>query len=862
MKLTLAKGIIPASTEAEDSVGIVVDWIPPPPLPCGLPISNAFPPPGLTTITVSLLSVPSSMTNGTTRTSHMSPSRVNDMGVCGGNHNEPHPKDRGEEDVETPHPSLPAASVGTINAVHEGTFTTVLSDSISVVFSEDADHRVVLPYFFSPAVWKGLCMKVETPGTVAGPMSTTTTTATSSTSSRRDSASVDVASPAILQLLVEISFGSIAAATALLRPVTETVTSMWSAFSSQVFGWGKASTTTTTTRTAALLPPSSTNSTSTTSAPLPSSNTTETNHPVADLFGRFEVAPSSVLSNAEVLQERVTSVISSAAATLTFFGGRDEGDEGVSNSSSVSPTVGSIKEVFHSVRRPWYPPPPPHWADRKEYWEHLILERLGKDTATYLTRPSDLSTLSHSILLESLENFGFSIPSLVALYPKENTSTMPANTEHSPPLFLLEDESTGTSVNPENDEAETRKRKKIKEIYSLTAEECWRQFMWKCSALALCTIEDEVEVVLRVLNYDSSPVFLRPPGPSSAVSLTPDPKDSVEDEGEKREKEEQTEAGKLLVESEIPLPPFSFGKDALKTSMPLEKDSSASTMGTSHCISTSIPNSPLNPPVKACTSYASSSSSTSKHCATTLAVEKEENAIPEEYRHRKAISEREVMNRAGIKAEVPANSQTSPSRVVQEERKEQDHGHEERMTQGGEGGDKIPHSCSSTRISSSEMTTDPKEKEISDECHFHQSISHHDPSASLPKTSVTLNTPPDKSATTDLYFSKSPSSLVPKGVISNQKEKDDSSPSEVVGEPAVNSSSNEKEMPIASRVPQERDTDSEGKLSKPLHPANAFSSSDAGRSNIQKEHPSINIYEKMKEQLEFPRMPWEEEEDN
>lgn len=514
MRLTLAKGIVPAATEAEDSVGLVLDWLPPPPLPSGSAVSDIFSPPGLTTVTAFLLSplrpTPSS---STLPPAEERPGSFQRDPPCGAAHDtislpEKVPTKEGwhqESSQRVPASSSSSAALPEGKTSDAKDDIVLTSDSISVFFAEGRDLRTVLPDFILPAQWTTM----------------TTTSAKAlpfSVSSEMD----PLASLISLRVLIEISFGGMAAATALLRPVTDTVTSLWWSVSSQLSSW-MASSTPPTVTTAASATPASTTTTSTSNASL------------GDLFRRLDVHSSNVRANAEAVQEKVTAAFSSAAAaTLPYLGVGKKGEppshpphredvasenkEGVeqlptSASSSSSPSLALPRHpsptASIAVRPAWTPLLPPQWADRKTYWEHLILQRLGSQPETYLTTPDDLSHLADRDLVDALENFGYSVSSLVSFFPAEESFTIPDGGV-LPPLVVDPD---ALSLDPAE---RMRRQKKVDAVGQWTERQRWRQFLWKCAALGTCTVEEEVEVVLKVLNYN----FSLPPPPSSLVSVS------------------------------------------------------------------------------------------------------------------------------------------------------------------------------------------------------------------------------------------------------------------------------------------------------------------------------------------------------
>lgn len=468
MRLTLARGIVPAATEADDAVGLVLDWLPPPPLPSGTTASDIFSPPGLTTVTAFLLSPP------------RPPPPSSTFPVA-------------EQMPTTSSQYVPASSASSSSsssvALGEGKTSgvddaiVVTSESVTVFFAEGKDLRMVLPDFIPPAQW-------------------TTTLAT-------PSASIDpLSSPVSLRVMVEISFGGMAAATALLRPVAETVTSLWWSVSSQVSSWMGSSAVPTGVTTAPVATP-------------PSPPTTTSHASFGDLFRRLDVHVSSVRANAEVVQERVTAALSTAAAiTLPYLAGEREGGGGKEraapptlSSSSPPPLASPLPPspmTSSAIRPAWVPPLPPQWADRKAYWHDLILRRLASQPATYLTTPADLSHLADRDLLDALEHFGFSVASLVSCDPGEEQVEIPDGGV-LPSLAVEWEDGCPDAVE------RIRRQKQVAAVGEITERQRWRQLAWKSAALATCMVEDEVDVVLKVLNYDFA--LPRPP-PSPVVALS------------------------------------------------------------------------------------------------------------------------------------------------------------------------------------------------------------------------------------------------------------------------------------------------------------------------------------------------------
>lgn len=851
MKLTIAKGIIPAPTEEEDAIGVVVDWMRPPPLPSGSPTSRTFPPPGLTTITVSLLS-PLPPSDGPVPTTHPSGHGCSIHAVnTTAEQQEKGPQDTGRS---APPPSSCSLQEGGGAASHVDACTILTSDSISVYFAEDGERRVALPYFFSPVLWRRLCQQ----GQQKPPYPPTTTSTSGS------AAPWDATSPASLRLQLEIAFGGMAAASALLRPVTETVTSMWSAFSSHLSSWVIAPTTTTSS-----------------SSSIPSAIPTEMRHSMGELLQRVDLTPSAVVPNAEVVQERVASMISSATAALSSLGGygdetaplnakHDEKEaDDAPHTSPLSPSSLATKgsstaaEERVSTLRPWCPPPPPQWADRKEYWEHLVVERLGGDPLTYLTRPADLSTLTDTGLLESLENFGFTIDTLVELFPDPSRplvrSTGAGNSAALPVVKWGAEEypSSRSSAHVGEEDGNALRKRKFAE---LTEEERWRQWLWKCAALALCTIEEEVEIVLKVLNYDLL-VSFRPSSSLVPAPTLPPPSLSSPTVSRDQGKEGTTEKEKMYAEKKDTSDVVQETVGPQLTAMTC----SSSERGAAELTMTPVPT--LTPSLEPLSTAISMQPT---HALTTtcssFVVSSDGPPVSSRMMEGEQV-EWEAAQKARMEAVPPEGAQALHDEVTHHEKQPVSSGpseggvskHCDLNTAVHEGeGSGTPLSSPPVHTSASGVPVAHEETEMEDQRDLSPRAYHEDPSTSMQKfrTAKGIAVLPDNSIAAG-----------PPGHHATQKgatiseEENRATPSTMVmmDTPATHPVSTVDNGTGDSLVVGEEEKDKGG--SNPLQDSAAASVIDVEDWRNRKEQLGSSVKEALTEELEFPQMPWEVEEE-
>eukprot|EP00796_Vickermania_ingenoplastis_P010770 gene10769-7498_t len=145
---------------------------------------------------------------------------------------------------------------------------------------------------------------------------------------------------------------------------------------------------------------------------------------------------------------------------------------------------------------PWSPVPLA-WADRADDWRQLTRVRLPSDDRTFTEGPG---RMVEEVCAEALEQLGFSVDAFRALYRPE-----------PPPLH------EGLLI-PEV--AEVRFRLVPARV---SEQQFWALYFWKAACLATCTIPEEVEAVVAVLNGDDGRrhVIRTPPSPADSANAPP-----------------------------------------------------------------------------------------------------------------------------------------------------------------------------------------------------------------------------------------------------------------------------------------------------------------------------------------------------
>lgn len=212
----------------------------------------------------------------------------------------------------------------------------------------------------------------------------------------------------------------------------------------------------------------------------------------SSLSSSVSEAMPSVLSRLETVREDLVEGVTAAYAA---------GEQAVATATTSAA----------SASTPPPPPPapwevtPPSWVDCEDEWQQLVRQRLPQDDRTFTCGPKLESEYTVSGV-ERLEQHGYSIRALLALYQNEESTSQQLHDG-----LLIE-------------ELKAVRYRLVPRVVS--DEAFWAAYLWKVACCAQCLMPQEVEVVLRVISGDSEEENPVEPAPSPSHHQQAESKDS------------------------------------------------------------------------------------------------------------------------------------------------------------------------------------------------------------------------------------------------------------------------------------------------------------------------------------------------